>query len=226
MFVQGVVMKPSVWSNTQSLYASTRIPTPRALPKRRSLRYGRRRDGEFLSTRIVPFAIESSSSTTTETATYARDLSSTPRFIQHKKEAFFFYRFLSLVYDVIVNPGHWTVDMRTDALVPAQLDDPDLKVPLNDTNRHSSTERNGQVVDVGGGTGFCTQGIVKTIQPENVTLIDQSPHQMAKAKKKDDLQGVTFMEVRRILLRRLSCRPMTCSVTGRCRGLAGRNGSI
>ena len=55
-------------------------------------------------------------------------------------------------------------------------------------------------MDVGGGTGFCTQGIVKTIHPENVTLIDQSPHQMAKAKKKQDLQGVTFMEVRMILL--------------------------
>lgn len=36
--------------------------------------------------------------------------------------------FLSQVYDHIVNPGHWTVDMRTDALEPAQLDDPNLKV--------------------------------------------------------------------------------------------------
>lgn len=48
---------------------------------------------------------------------------------------------------------------------------------------------------MGGGTGFCTQGVVKTVPPENVTLVDQSPHQMAKAKKKEDLQGVTFMEV-------------------------------
>lgn len=32
------------------------------------------------------------------------------------------------VYDVIVNPGHWTEDMRADALQPAQLDSPDLKV--------------------------------------------------------------------------------------------------
>jgi len=30
-----------------------------------------------------------------------------------------------------------------------------------------------QVVDVGGGTGFCTLGVVKTVKPENVTLIDQ-----------------------------------------------------
>lgn len=81
------------------------------------------------------------------------------------------------MYDHIVNPGHWTVDMREDALAPAELNDPTLKV-----------------CDVGGGTGFCTQGIVKTVPAENVTLVDQSPHQMAKAKKKEDLQGVTFME--------------------------------
>jgi hypothetical protein len=48
--------------------------------------------------------------------------------IQHKNEAKTFYRFLSIVYDHIVNPGHWTVDMRTDALEPAKLDDPTLKV--------------------------------------------------------------------------------------------------
>ena len=53
-----------------------------------------------------------------------------------------------------------------------------------------------QVVDVGGGTGFCTQGIVQSIPPQHVTLIDQSPHQLAKARRKADLQGVTIMEVR------------------------------
>ena len=92
------------------------------------------------------------------------------RFIQHKEEAFWFYRFLSIVYDhigmlyqrdeqrlisfmrrkewskmvagacdlfpdgvilshcIAVNPGHWTVDMRTDALEPARLDSPSLNV--------------------------------------------------------------------------------------------------
>lgn len=103
-----------------------------------------------------------------------------PRFIQHKTEAFWFYRFLSIgereqhvdddgralrrgccarmrtrcrrvwktvpyshtqpsfantkptnqVYDSIVNPGHWTEEMRADALEPAQLDRRDLKVGL------------------------------------------------------------------------------------------------
>lgn len=32
------------------------------------------------------------------------------------------------VYDYVVNPGHWTTDMREDALQPAQLNNPDLKV--------------------------------------------------------------------------------------------------
>lgn len=52
-----------------------------------------------------------------------------------------------------------------------------------------------QVVDVGGGTGFCTLGIVKSVEGKNVTLIDQSPHQLAKAKAKPALEDVTIMEV-------------------------------
>ncbi len=52
-----------------------------------------------------------------------------------------------------------------------------------------------QVADVGGGTGFCTQGVVKTVSASNVTLVDQSPHQLEKARTKPDLQGVTIMEV-------------------------------
>lgn len=50
------------------------------------------------------------------------------RLIQHKEEAFWFYRFLSIFYDTIVNPGHWTEDMRTDALAVAELNDANLKV--------------------------------------------------------------------------------------------------
>lgn len=52
-----------------------------------------------------------------------------------------------------------------------------------------------QVADVGGGTGFCTQGVVKTVKATNVTLVDQSPHQLEKARTKPDLQGVTVLEV-------------------------------
>ena len=43
------------------------------------------------------------------------------RFVQHKQEALTFYRFLSIVYDTIVNPGHWTTEMRDEALEPAKL---------------------------------------------------------------------------------------------------------
>lgn len=51
-----------------------------------------------------------------------------------------------------------------------------------------------QVIDVGGGTGFCTQGIVKHVSTKNVTLLDQSDHQLAKAANKKDLQGVTIVQ--------------------------------
>lgn len=114
---------------------------------------------------------------TAATTAYDRDLSSAPRLLQHKTEAFWFYRFLSIVYDHIVNPGHWSPDMRDDALEPAMLDNPNYKV-----------------VDVGGGTGFTTLGVVKHINPANVTLIDQSPHQLEKARKKPALQQVKIME--------------------------------
>ncbi|KAK4258033.1 hypothetical protein QN277_007543 [Acacia crassicarpa] len=102
---------------------------------------------------------------------------SQPRFIQHKMEAFWFYRFLSIVYDHIINPGHWTEEMRDEALEPADLCD-----------------RNMTVVDVGGGTGFTTLGIVKHVDAKNVTILDQSPHQLAKAKQKEPLKECRIIE--------------------------------
>lgn len=96
------------------------------------------------------------------------------RLIQHKKEAFWFYRFLSIVYDHVVNPGHWTEEMRKDALKPAKLEWPHL-----------------DTVDVGGGTGFCTIGIIEEgVKPQNIVMIDQSPHQLEKARNKPELQNV------------------------------------
>ncbi|KAG2252594.1 hypothetical protein Bca4012_039096 [Brassica carinata] len=103
--------------------------------------------------------------------------SAQPRFIQHKKEAYWFYRFLSIVYDHIINPGHWTEDMRDDALEPADLSSPNMRV-----------------VDVGGGTGFTTLGIVKSVKAKNVTILDQSPHQLAKAKQKEPLKECKIVE--------------------------------
>lgn len=57
-----------------------------------------------------------------------------------------------------------------------------------------------QVYDVGGGTGFCTLGVVQKVKPENVTLLDQSPHQLAKARAKPELKGVTIVQVSSVVL--------------------------
>src|SRR5262245_42523034 len=63
--------------------------------------------------------------------------------------------------------------MRDAALSIAALDRPDL-----------------EVADVGPGTGFTTSGIVASVAPERVTMIDQSPHQLARAKRKPLLRAV------------------------------------
>ncbi|KAI3787785.1 hypothetical protein L2E82_00213 [Cichorium intybus] len=102
---------------------------------------------------------------------------SQPRFIQHKKEAFWFYRFISIAYDSVLNPGHYTEAMRDDALEAADLN-----------------SRDAIVVDVGGGTGFTTSGIVKHVDAKNVTILDQSPHQLAKVKEKEHLKECKIIE--------------------------------
>ena len=92
------------------------------------------------------------------------------RFIQHKAEARWFYRVVSLGYDRWINPLFWTAPMRDAALALARLDDPAL-----------------EVVDVGAGTGFATEAIVRTVAPERVTMLDQSPHQLARAGRRPAL---------------------------------------
>jgi MPBQ/MSBQ methyltransferase len=92
------------------------------------------------------------------------------RNIQHKAEAYWFYRVVSLGYDRWINPLFWTEAMRDRALGLAALDRPDL-----------------DVADVGAGTGFTTEGIVATVDPGRVTMIDQSPHQLARARRKPAL---------------------------------------
>ena len=69
----------------------------------------------------------------------------TMRLIQHKREAYWFYRFLSLWYDRWVNPLFWTPAMRGLALDEAAL------------------EPGVTVVDAGAGTGFTTEGIVARV---------------------------------------------------------------
>ena len=99
------------------------------------------------------------------------------RLIQHKKEAYWFYRFLSAGYDRWVNPLFWTPVMRDTALRGARLSARDL-----------------EVLDAGAGTGFTTEGIVAAVDPERVTMLDQSPHQLAQAGRKPLLAGVRKLE--------------------------------
>ena len=94
------------------------------------------------------------------------------RLIQHKKEAYWFYRFLSPVYDRWVNPLFWTTELRSTALVLARLDDRRLRT-----------------LDVGAGTGFSTAGIVERVDADAVTMLDQSPDQLRRAHAKSDLAG-------------------------------------
>jgi MPBQ/MSBQ methyltransferase len=95
------------------------------------------------------------------------------RLIQHKREAYWFYRVLSLGYDDWVNPLFWTPEMRDRALAAAQLDRSDLAV-----------------LDAGAGTGFTTEGVVAAVDPSSVTMLDQSPHQLARAARREALAGV------------------------------------
>jgi MPBQ/MSBQ methyltransferase len=94
------------------------------------------------------------------------------RFIQHKAEAYWFYSVVAQGYDRWINPLFWTAEMRDRALELAQL------APGQD------------IVDVGAGTGFTTSGIVARADAERVLMVDQSPHQIAKAKRKPLLERV------------------------------------
>jgi MPBQ/MSBQ methyltransferase len=94
------------------------------------------------------------------------------RLIQHKKEAYWFYRVLSLGYDDWVNPLFWTPAMREEALSAARLDRQDL-----------------ETLDAGAGTGFTTEGIVARVDAARVTMLDQSPHQLARSQRRPALQA-------------------------------------
>ena len=93
-------------------------------------------------------------------------------FLEDKSRARTFYRFLSKIYDR-VNPVFWNETMRDEALNLFGV---------------SSGER---VLDVGCGTGFATAGLVK--RGAVVDGLDQSVHQLAKAREKDELDGVRFV---------------------------------
>jgi MPBQ/MSBQ methyltransferase len=67
--------------------------------------------------------------------------------------------------------------MRREALELARLDDRSLAT-----------------LDVGAGTGFATEGIVAQVDARHVTLLDQSPHQLGRARRKPALSECRFVE--------------------------------
>ncbi len=97
------------------------------------------------------------------------------RFLQHKEEAYWFYRYLSIIYDRFINPWFETSEMIQSALSVAQLNRSDL-----------------EVAEVGAGTGFATEQIVKFVAPSHIHALDQSDYQQDKAKKRASITGVRF----------------------------------
>ncbi len=95
------------------------------------------------------------------------------RLIQHKKEAYWFYSVLSRLYDQYVNPLFWTTAMRDQVLDLADLDRPGLRV-----------------LDVGAGTGFTTEGIAGRAPDADITMLDQSPHQLERSRRRASLHAV------------------------------------
>ena len=86
-------------------------------------------------------------------------------FLEDKTRARYFYKYLSKVYDR-VNAFVFTEPMRAQALDMLEIEPGD------------------QVIDVGCGTGFGTEGVRQTTT--NILGVDQSPHQMEKARERLD----------------------------------------
>ena len=95
------------------------------------------------------------------------------RLIQHKKEAYWFYSVVSRLYDKYVNPLFWTTAMRDQVLDLARLEAPGLRV-----------------LDVGAGTGFTTEGIAARAPDAKITMLDQSPHQLERSRRRRILEAV------------------------------------
>ncbi|MFB6125165.1 MAG: methyltransferase domain-containing protein [Halanaeroarchaeum sp.] len=93
-------------------------------------------------------------------------------FLEDKTRARRFYKHLSKVYDR-VNPYIWNESMRARALEMLDIGGDD------------------RVLDVGCGTGFGTEGLLQ--YTDDIYGLDQSEHQLARARAKLDDSSVTFM---------------------------------
>jgi len=82
--------------------------------------------------------------------------------LEDKKRARSFYRYFSKIYDGI-NPIFYSDEMRRLVVDLAEL------------------EEDSRVVEIGCGTGFTTAEIVLRTGQENITAVDLTPEQMAKA---------------------------------------------
>ena len=92
--------------------------------------------------------------------------------LEDKSRARTFYRYLSKVYDR-VNPVFWNEDMRDECIELLGVSDDD------------------HVLDVGCGTGFATTGLLE--HTHHVEALDQSLHQLQKARDKEELVDVDFV---------------------------------
>ena len=104
------------------------------------------------------------------------------RTVQHKKEAYWFYRFLSIFYDNYVNPFFWTSQMRTESLHLAKLTRADLLT-----------------IDVGSGTGFTTQGIVQQIDAKKVKTVvlccGKVYYDLLQTRREEELSQVAIIRI-------------------------------
>ncbi|MFB6070319.1 MAG: methyltransferase domain-containing protein [Halanaeroarchaeum sp.] len=93
-------------------------------------------------------------------------------FLEDKRRARRFYKYLSKVYDRI-NPYIWNEAMRSRAVAKLEFAEDD------------------RVLDVGCGTGFGTEGLLE--HSDDVFGLDQSEHQLEKARAKLHGCPVTFV---------------------------------
>ena len=85
--------------------------------------------------------------------------------LEDKRRARFFYKYFSKIYDY-VNPIFYSLEMRKKVVDLAEVD------------------KGSFVLEVGCGTGFTTEEIVKRVGEKNVVALDLTPEQMIKAVEK------------------------------------------